>query len=56
LNFSVNCDLPFEDIPEICDVVALHNGFSSNCFATYTPKTELAISVAAGSSNDFPGV
>jgi hypothetical protein len=30
------------------------NGIDSSCFATFSPKTELAMSLAAGSSKDSP--
>jgi hypothetical protein len=36
------------------DTVSLDNGIDSSCFATFSPKTELAISLAAGSSKDYP--
>jgi hypothetical protein len=37
-----------------CDTVSLDNGIDSSCFATFSHKTELAISLAAGSSKDSP--
>jgi hypothetical protein len=35
-------------------MVSLDNGIHSSCFAAFSPKTDLAISLAAGSSNDCP--
>jgi hypothetical protein len=34
------------------DAVSLDNGIHSSWFAIFSPKTELAISLAAGSSKD----
>jgi hypothetical protein len=38
------------------DTVSLDNGIDSSCFATFSPKTELSMSLAVGSSEDSPAV